>query len=165
MQNKRKYIFITISILGTLFSCTSQITVNNQKVIATSSPTSESKPTITPAATVSPSIIETAIPKVIPNPNFKEVRTISGKVFDSKGQLLDGVIVNAIYLDNDANWKTNSEPTANGIYQIKDVPCCSRIELTTRKFRFLESKQIIVLKSSASQDVDNFNLLQKEVCF
>jgi hypothetical protein len=158
MQNKRKYIFKTILILSTLFSCTSQITVNNPKVRATSSPTPESKPLIpTPAVTVSPSIIDTPIPKVIPTPYFNETRTISGKVFDSKGQLLDGVIVNARYMPSDANWNSNSEPTVNGIYEIKDVPCCSGIALTTRKFRFLESKQIIIIRSGIYQDVDGFN--------
>ncbi len=146
MQNKRKYVFIAISILGTLFSCTSQITINDSK--ATQAPNTVSPPSST-IVTPTPIFTQSALPK--------EAYSISGKVFDNKGKALDGVIVQAFSLDVGVNWSMSSKPTINGIYKITDAPCCTRIELTARKFRFLESKQIIVLKSSASQDLDNFN--------
>jgi hypothetical protein len=138
--------FPVILLLSLITAC-----INQPANIPVSTPVPSVQPTMRPA------LSETEeLPAPVPLEDLRELQDFSGKVYDENGNLLDNVNISARDLDDGISWYKFGS-TVNGIYKITGAPVGTRIELTAQKERYLESKQVIILKSSISQDVNNFN--------
>jgi hypothetical protein len=148
-MHNNKFTAIALLSVSIMAACVNQPAITNS--VSPKASVSTQAPTPSP-------VQSTALPQIIqtPDPDSRATARFSGKVFSESGKPLDKVTITAISIDNNVNWGKSTQ-SVNGKYEFSGVPEGTRIELKAVKDHYLESKQIILLNISVSQDVDNFN--------